>query len=415
MKKLLLSILTLSSLSGFSQWVTTGNNTSGDVFSAFGVVLASDPSTSGLYSSSDNGATWSSSNTGVPAGGLRFGTMNAGTVYAFGNNTNTIYQSTTGNNWTLMTSAIGASDVIKSMAVINGIVVAATCPVSGSSFRIWKLSGTSWVAQSAVITGTLVTVIRDLNGTLFAGTTGTMVIKSTDNGVTFSNSSTGLPSATAFDKYISALGSTPTTLFTGSEFGKIFKSVNAGANWTPAYNAGNGANNIFINDIYVRPSNTNHVLIATDSGFVYSQDGGSTWAKNNSGLTYSNYEFLMKHITVVGTHIVASVNTAGPNPRIMRRAITEIFSGIKENYIEAVQSKAYPNPANGNVTIEAGELIYESNCEVRIADVLGNQVGVYKMNEGKAGINLQNFAQGLYSYQVFNENIPVSNGKLIIE
>jgi hypothetical protein len=416
MKKLLLSILTLISFSGFSQWANTSNITSGDVITYGSTGLVSDVTTSGLFSTPD-GATFNTSNTGVPAAGLRFGTVSGSNIYAYGgssSNSYQIYTSTTGNNWSLMTSAITSTDVIKSMTVLNGTVMAVSCPISSAGFKIWKLSGSSWVLQSSQ-SSNLVAVLRGLNGSLYAGTTGTCVLRSTDGGVTFTNYSTGLPTGTIFDKYINALGGTSTTLFTGSQFGKIFKQAASSTTWTPAFTTSNGSTNTFINEINVYQNM--YVTVASDSGFIYSGDGGTTWAKNNAGLSYPAQEYNMKRVSLIGNYLVAAIYSSSPNPKIMRRLASEIFPtiGINETDIKAIESKAYPNPCKGEVTIEANELYFWAHTNVKVYDVLGKEIGVYQMTDGKAQINTISLPQGIYSYHVFNEGKPVSTGKILVQ
>lgn len=57
----------------------------------------------------------------------------------------------------------------------------------------------------------------------------------------------------------------------------IFKSTDAGANWTRLSATASNADFFFVNDIVVSPSNGQHVYAATRSGVLRSLDGGSTW------------------------------------------------------------------------------------------------------------------------------------------
>ncbi len=70
------------------------------------------------------------------------------------------------------------------------------------------------------------------------------------------------------------------TVFAGTTEG-LYRTLDAGAQWerlTPA--------DVIVNDVYVDPSNTNHVLLATDRGGVYrSEDGGSTFEPSNTGFS----------------------------------------------------------------------------------------------------------------------------------
>ncbi|HKP82310.1 MAG TPA: Ig-like domain-containing protein [Pyrinomonadaceae bacterium] len=57
----------------------------------------------------------------------------------------------------------------------------------------------------------------------------------------------------------------------------IFKSTDAGANWTRLPATASNADFFFVNDIVVSPSNGQHVYAATRTGVLRSLDGGSTW------------------------------------------------------------------------------------------------------------------------------------------
>src|SRR6185369_14879369 len=57
----------------------------------------------------------------------------------------------------------------------------------------------------------------------------------------------------------------------------IFKSIDAGANWTRLSTTINNADFFFVNDIVVSPSNSQHVYAATRTGVLRSLDGGTTW------------------------------------------------------------------------------------------------------------------------------------------
>ncbi len=408
MRKILLSILSLMSFAALSQWQNTTLFFEGqDCYYAFGKVFAAQVTSAGLQASSDEGASFNTSANGLNAG-VRLGIVNAGTLYAFGGNS--IYQSTTGNNWTVMTAATATNDVFRSMAVVNGTVLALTTPVSGVSSKIFELNASNnWVLRSS--SSLLFTTIENLNGTLYAGTSATCVVKSNDAGLTFTNTSTGItPLTNFFDKYIVALGATSSAIFCSTLGGRVFKSVDAGANWTQVYNIGNGSTTPAINDFYTLPNNT--ILTVSDSGFVYSNANGSsgTWIKDNAGLTMSSGNYQVNKIAVTANYIIASDR----NGKVMRKALSELSVGINENAISNLSSNVFPNPATDVVTITTEDLAFENNCEVKIKDILGRDIAVYKMTEGKTTIDLKNYNKGLYTYQVFKDNKALSSGKLIV-
>src|ERR1044072_7959900 len=57
----------------------------------------------------------------------------------------------------------------------------------------------------------------------------------------------------------------------------LFKSTDAGANWTRLPSTINNTDFFFVNDVVVSPSNGQHVYAATRSGVFRSLDGGTTW------------------------------------------------------------------------------------------------------------------------------------------
>lgn len=405
MKKLLLSVLSIISLSAVSQWQATSIFTTGeDCTTAFGKVLVADDASNALVTSTDDGASFSTA-TGVPASGLKFGVLNGTTLYAYKNNT--IYSSTAGTSWTAMnTSAMATNDVVKGMAVVNGTVLAATNPVSGVSSKMYELSGSAWVLRSSM-TGTLISTIKNLNGTLWAGTTSTLVLKSANGGITFTAGASSLNPPNWYDKYVFCLGSTPTAIFFGTYGGRVFKSTDNGATWATSYNVSNGST-FAISDMYTTTSN--NLLVACDSGFVYTTNSGTSWSKSNAGFNYSALEYELGKVTANANYIFASTK----NGKFFRRPIAQIFSGINENSLTSIESKVFPNPSNDKTTISADDLINESNCAVKLFNVLGQEITEVKMNNGKALIAVSDIAAGLYTYTIYNNKQVVGNGKLVV-
>jgi hypothetical protein len=408
MKKTLLSILSMMSLAVFSQWQSTPIFFEGqDCITAFGKLFSSQTSFNNLHVSTDEGASFNTSNTGL-SGGVKFGLVNAGTLYAFGGNN--IYQSTTGNNWTVMTAATATNDVVKAMAVVNGTVLALTNPISGVSSKIFKLSGSNWVLHSSSAS-LLYTTIKNLNGTLFAGTTATCVLKSTDGGLTFTNASTGIaPLTNFFDKYIVTFGSTSSAIFCSTLGGRVFTSTNGGTSWSLVYTIGNGSSTIGISDFYTTPLNA--ILMAGDSGVVCSIANGvaGSWVKYNTGLSTVSGNYQTIKLAATANYLIVTDRDG----KLMRRALSEFPLSLNENTINNLASNVFPNPATDVVTIKTEALEFETHCEVRLKDILGHEIGTYKMTTGEAKLDLKNYNKGIYTYQVFKSNKAVSSGKLIV-
>lgn len=406
MKKLLLFLFTGSLSVAFSQWQSTTIFTTGeDVYCAFGKVLAADDASSTLDASTDNGANWVSSNTGAPSTGLKFGVLNGSTLYAYKNNT--IYQSTTGNNWTANnTSAMAANDVVRAITVVNGTVLAVAGPSSGPGSKIFQLSGTTWSLRASH-PSPLISTIKNLNGTLWAGTTTTLVLKSTDGGLTFTAGAPTLNPTQWYDKYVFCLGATPSAIFFGTYGGRIFKSTDNGSTWSTCYNAATG-NAFAITDIYTDASN--NLMVACDSGFLASSNSGASWTKSNGGFSYPNFDYELGKVSSNGSYLFAATKSG----KIYRRPVTEIFSGINELEGNTVNVSAFPNPALVNVRISAPELINEKDCSVKLFDVLGREISNQNLNNGEVIIDVESFQNGIYYYTVLKDNRSLGAGKLIV-
>ncbi len=411
MKKLLLSILSVTSLTSFSQWVQTSNYSGADCINAFSKLYVSHVGATGLDESANEGSTWSVANTGLSTG-TWFGTLYNNThLFALQSPySNKIYLSTTGNTWVQSNTGIPGSESIASMCSMNSTVMAASS--TGGTIYQSTNSGASWAVRSSALNGKLITTIRNVNNTIWAGTTGatsTLIAKSTDGGLTFTNVSPPLSGA-FYDKYITCVAGNATVVVAGTLGGKIVKTLNGGTSWTNAYNLTTGSM-FSISDIYISGTN---ILVACDSGFVYSKDNGTTWTKDNSGLTFQQYTNLQR-VTMTNSYIIATTRTGlGAVGGVFRILKSQIFSGINENSLTLIESKVFPNPSSGKTTIQADELIEEKDCLVKLHDVLGREIAEVEMQSGKANIDADKFQKGLYTYTIYNKTQPVGKGKLLV-
>ena len=105
------------------------------------------------------------------------------------------------------------------------------------------------------------------------------IYKSSDGGDLF-HKVQGIPSAARRTRKLEQDPEKLTTVFAGTTEG-LYRSLDAGAQWdriTPA--------DVIVNDVFVDPTNSMHVLIATDRGGVFrSEDGGSTFEPSNTGFS----------------------------------------------------------------------------------------------------------------------------------
>ena len=133
---------------------------------------------------------------------------------------------------------------------------------------------------------------------MYVGTDGNGVYKSTDGGVTFNPSNTGLTNLTVFNMAIAA--SNPNVIYLGtSQTGTgagMYISTNAGATWTQI-NSGIVETSIAVGALAVDPTNPAIAYMSIFDGLVDSQVGlykttnsGTTWVAANTGIgTIKNF------------------------------------------------------------------------------------------------------------------------------
>ncbi len=79
-----------------------------------------------------------------------------------------------------------------------------------------------------------------------------------------------------------------------------------------------------------------------------------------------------------------------------------------------VSVKVYPNPSNGVFTFEIPTDL--KNAQIRVYNLLGQEVNTAIVNGGKSQLNISNQSKGVYLYRVLNENgASVSTGRLVVE
>ena len=133
----------------------------------------------------------------------------------------------------------------------------------------------------ALTLGTATTGAPETDRTLYAGTLGKGVYKSTDSGYSWAASNSGLS-----DQDILSLAINPTTnaiLYAGTQGGGIFKSTDSAGTWA-ASNSGLPAS--VIRAITIDPNTTSRIYVGTEqNGVFYSTDSAATWTAPTTNVT----------------------------------------------------------------------------------------------------------------------------------
>ena len=156
--------------------------------------------------------------------------------------------------------------------------------------RVYKTTdnGGTWIAISGNVNGS--NAIREMaisksNPSIMITTSGSLVFKSSDAGVTWTNVTLGLPNRT-----ITSVNIYPTDpnhvflTFSGFGVGKIYKSSNGGTAWSSI--SGNLPDSP-VNDIFIypnNPGNPNTFFAATDIGIFLTENDGINWFEISTDL-----------------------------------------------------------------------------------------------------------------------------------
>jgi photosystem II stability/assembly factor-like uncharacterized protein len=189
-----------------------------------------------------------------------------------------------GLNWRSVAGRISSNGIFLPSVVIDPQNPGTLYLVASSnSGRVQVLrsadGGETWSAENYTLpSGILALAIDPQNSdTLYAGTNGSGIFKSTDGGTNWRVAlNTGLMAT-----HITALviePQAPGTLYAGVEGSGIFKSMDGGAGWVRSMPG------LDVAAVVIDPHDTGTVYAATSESVFKSEDGGTNWRAVNSGL-----------------------------------------------------------------------------------------------------------------------------------
>jgi photosystem II stability/assembly factor-like uncharacterized protein len=301
------------------------------------------------------------------------------------------------------TSSLGVLDEVSSTVPISGKPIAAWItpfeldPLNPSTIylaydEIWKStnSGTTWTQVSNLNFGTPIEYYSVSSVSSQVQLIGTVsdVMVSTDGGATFTDISTGLPltSVKASSVYCGTRSSDVVfvTLSGFSASHKIYYSSNKGSSWSNI--TGTGLPNVPCNAV-VEDANSGDLYVGTDLGVYFKTATATSW---------SRYGDKMPNVVVTDLEIhygASKVRAATFGRGLWESDLnTPSASSLREKSVAVSSIKVYPNPGNGQVTLELNGLdaewigVYDySGALLKTVDVNGNSVEA-DLSEFPAGI-----------------------------
>lgn len=195
------------------------------------------------------------------------------TIVFAGSSGGGVYSSTdNGYTWTprIAGALTGSALNVTSLAIDSLSATPITIYAGTASSGLYKIanSGASWnwVAMNAGLTGNALrinTVVTDpvTSGTLYIGTSGNGLYKSTNGGTSWTQSTSGLGNLNV--KAIVIDPSDNTKLYAGTAGGGVYRSLDSGATWTEM---NTGLTHKFVTSLTIAPLTQQKLFAGTDSG-----------------------------------------------------------------------------------------------------------------------------------------------------
>jgi len=321
-----------------------------------------------------------------------------------------------GTSWTAQATATlaapgGFADFVYFFDKNKGVCV------GDSNGGYWEMyttvnGGTNWsrILSVNIPTNTIGETGNDnsysvVGNTIWFGTTGGRIYKSTNMGGTWTVANTGLTDCIRVSFKDASNG-------IATDGNLLVKTVNGGTTWTPLTFTGN--------------------FYGTDLSYIPGTPGtyiSTGWGSGNNGSSYSiNDGATWMRIDTVGHHAVSFLNSTtgwsgGFNTSSTvggmfkwNGAFTSV--GIKDNGNESgVSLNVFPNPFRDQVTVTIdSEKIKLTSLSVEITDVLGKSL--IKRNDfidNKITISRGDLMSGVYFYKVYTSNVLIGTGRLIAQ
>ena len=263
-----------------------------------------------------------------------------------------------------------------------------------------KSKGT-WKQTNGPYGGEITTLYETTHGVLLAGTDGSGVFRSTDNGINWTPVNTGLYNdPSRYPMVINAIAEIGDKIYVGTR-GALYISTDIGKTWqnVSAIKDIEGIRDIVILD--------DHIYVSTDSTGVWQSNSANTWAQINDGLGITFQGYLLDNdsplippfalnpmqvfkLTSVGTTILVAATRKGLFRKLaIEDSWTPIIPVVVE-HSDAVESEnnskdkpeSNPSPKQDS----SSDLYVGSLASMRhllfLSGSIGKKSGIFRSNDG---------------------------------
>jgi|GEM_PF-2595024 len=268
-----------------------------------GTGLAYPPTGHGVFCSTDTGKSWTSDGNGLPANSSVISLQATGTILvaglawldSAGLGSGGVFRSTDrGASWTNVTSGWPFNAPATSFALSGNDLFAATQTdgdfLSTDSGRSWTSIGNGGACFAAI------------GPNLFAGGFGS-VVRSTNNGISWTASGSGLPQASVQALVAIGTNAPEPILFAGTNDSGVFISTDEGASWNAT-----GLTSMDVRALATIGENSPSQAIVAGSpfsGIFLSSDSGESWARAGGTTTWPYAGDAATCFAVSGTNLFA--------------------------------------------------------------------------------------------------------------
>ena len=160
-------------------------------------------------------------------------------------------------------------------------------------------------------------------------------------------------------------------------------------------------------------SNSATPFVSYDYSIVHHAGNTYTWfATNGTIVLGTSSDTVSVMWNSAGTGQISVIESNGICTDTTNFAVQILPVGIRESSTNKFVSLT-TNPVKDKAIFNFKS---QTNCTVKIIDILGNEVSMHN-SEGRTSlaINANNFTSGIYFYQITQENKIISTGKMIVE